>query len=215
MMLKVLRSAPFFGTLFASVSCFSAFAATKQVPLEDFTAVELSGNVEIDGNAGEKASLTLEGQEEVLSKIEVSVQGKVLKISRKRAFLDSCPSSCFVKVKLSFAELDSLQMSGKVSGSLQGLKGKSLKVEGSGKSDLRLAGKVQGLKLDFSGASSVDASALEANEASLEASGASTVKVWAVDSLQVKASGASEVFYKGKPKTLDQDVSGVSKLKAL
>ncbi|MBC8070637.1 MAG: DUF2807 domain-containing protein, partial [Deltaproteobacteria bacterium] len=66
--------------------------------------------------------------------------------------------------------------------------------------------------LDVSGASQVEAAGLVAREVEVEASGASSAEVTANVSLDVDASGASEVRWGGDAQTVAQDASGASSI---
>jgi len=66
----------------------------------------------------------------------------------------------------------------------------------SGASDVDLKGNVQDFNLEVSGASELNSKELKAANVIVNASGASSVYVWAVNQLKVEASGASSVFYR-------------------
>lgn len=91
-----------------------------------------------------------------------------------------------------------------------------IKLDHSGASKFKLAGNSQNFEANVSGASKLDAENLKAANVKLKASGASSVKVWAVNDLKIDASGASKVLYKkqnGLNKSLDK--SGASKISEL
>jgi len=69
----------------------------------------------------------------------------------------------------------------------------------SGTSQIRLVGSGRDVAIDASGASQVDLSRFEVDDAEIEASGASTVSIHAAGRLDAHASGASRVRYRGEP----------------
>ena len=69
----------------------------------------------------------------------------------------------------------------------------------SGTSQIRLVGSGSDVAVDASGASQVDLSRFEVDDAEIEASGASTVSIHAAGRLDAHASGASRVRYRGEP----------------
>ena len=88
-----------------------------------------------------------------------------------------------------------------------------IKLDHSGASKFKIKGNAQNFDANVSGASKLDAEDLKAANVKLKASGASSVKVWAVNDLKIDASGASKVSYKrqnGLSKSLDK--SGASKI---
>ncbi|WP_304235297.1 GIN domain-containing protein [Jiulongibacter sediminis] len=82
----------------------------------------------------------------------------------------------------------------------------------SGASDIELKQSVPLIRSDLSGASKLLAFDTNAKEVFLELSGASKANVSVSDYLNVSASGASTVNYRGTPR-IDQEVSGGSKVK--
>ena len=71
-------------------------------------------------------------------------------------------------------------------------------LKASGTSQIRLVGSGRDVTIDASGASQVDLSRFEVDDAEIEASGASTVSIHAAGRLDADASGASRVRYRGE-----------------
>jgi hypothetical protein len=83
-------------------------------------------------------------------------------------------------------------------------------MEASGASSISLAGGAANLVLDVSGASSVDLEAFLVTDLQAELSGASSAVVNASGTLDVEASGASELSYLGNPTLGSVNTSGAS-----
>lgn len=81
----------------------------------------------------------------------------------------------------------------------------------SGASDLTLTGDGNMLNVEASGASKVNSYRFTAEKATLNVSGASTVRVSVLNELEATASGASTVSYRGNPQT-EISVSGSSQV---
>lgn len=94
------------------------------------------------------------------------------------------------------------------------LKGTANKIDAdiSGASELTLLKKVTQIDAEISGASTLHAFDAETQEAYLDLSGASKAKVSVAKILDVEASGASVVTYKGDP-SIKSNLSGASKIK--
>ncbi|WP_435354419.1 head GIN domain-containing protein [Emticicia sp. SJ17W-69] len=88
---------------------------------------------------------------------------------------------------------------------------KTYDIDLSGASTLELEGKSQKIYAELSGASTLNAFSNDAEEASLNLSGASSGRVNVAQQLKVRASGASKVRYRGNAK-VDSDLSGSSKV---
>ncbi|RIK36162.1 MAG: hypothetical protein DCC55_28165 [Chloroflexi bacterium] len=87
-----------------------------------------------------------------------------------------------------------------------------LAVEASGASDVTLDGSGQNLRANASGGSEVDLANLPVVDARLDASGASTIYVQLSGTLDVEASGASNIYYSGDPTLGDVSTSGASSI---
>lgn len=86
----------------------------------------------------------------------------------------------------------------------------SLDVNLSGASDAVISGKVSELKVDANGASDFKGYDLQADNCSVDATGASSIKVTVNKELNARASGASGVHYKGEGVIRDIKTSGAS-----
>lgn len=135
-----------------------------------------------------------------------------------------------LKVYVSFKNLDRLHASGasdvNVNGAIKvneltiqmsgasDFKGRieanSLDVTLSGASDAMVEGKVTVLKVDANGASDFKGYDLQTDNCSVDASGASDIKVTVNKELSARASGASGVHYKGEGVIRDLKTSGAS-----
>lgn len=77
-----------------------------------------------------------------------------------------------------------------------------------------LLAKVKKLEVDVSGATSLDARDLKAENVEIDISGASNAKVYASNKLEAEASGASHITFYGDPEKVETDVSGASNIKS-
>ena len=88
----------------------------------------------------------------------------------------------------------------------------SLKADISGVSRFELYGKTDNAEIELAGAGELNASSLQAREASVDLSGAGTVRIYCSEKLFIRASGAGMVEYKGSP-SLSLDTNGPVKIK--
>ena len=89
----------------------------------------------------------------------------------------------------------------------------ALSVEGSGACDFEASGSGDDLIVDVSGASSVKMYDYLVKGASVQASGASSVKLNVSGMLKPHATGASSIDYKGNPTIKEMQSSGASSVK--
>lgn len=211
---------------------------TVKRKLGNFDQIKASSAVSIklvDGNYN--GEITITATAETLENLNTTVTNNTLEINRgsKGKFGFRSKNSGSVEITIPHRKLRSLKLSGasnltakhtlKVEEFKVDLSGASnanlnllanrIEIDLSGASKVDLSGNVQNLNLDLSGASNFNGMNLKASEINFDASGASTLKIWAVNSLKGSASGASSVKYK-EVGSLNKDVStsGASSVKS-
>lgn len=83
----------------------------------------------------------------------------------------------------------------------------------TGSSDITIAGTTNYLTADANGSSDLKIDNFKAKNANINISGSSDASLYVTDSLNVKASGSSDVKYKGKPLTKSISSTGSSDIK--
>jgi len=83
-----------------------------------------------------------------------------------------------------------------------------------GASKFQCAGETARLTIDVSGAGSVDARELHAKDAIVKTNGASSVTLFATESLDANVDGVGNVDYYGNPKTVNKKINGMGSLNA-
>lgn len=199
-----------------------AFAAesTQSRQAAAFDAVNLSGAIDLMLAPPGPWALRLTGEQESLAKVVTEVKDGTLYIrqedQRNRTFDFFAwlkRKQYKIKCEVTAPALKAVSTAGACSVEASGLMGESFKLEASGAANAKLAGKIKHLSLELSGAGTVDAEQLKAEEANLDLSGASDVVVNAANTLKVDASGACKVTYVGKPR-VQKDLSGACSVRA-
>lgn len=172
------------------------------------------------------------GNKEDVAKITTKVENGILRIGLNEGnkWWSKNPK---LKAYISVKTLDLIKASGATDINIEGgLKVPSLKLELSGASDLEgaltvsdelevrlsgasditISGAAEKVTIDANGASDVKAFDFTANTCSVEASGASTVRITADKEMSVKLSGASTVNYKGNATIRDIKTTGASSI---
>jgi len=109
---------------------------------------------------------------------------------------------------------ESLELSLSGSSDFQGaMHVESLVLHQSGSSDSRISGKAERIKIDVSGASDVKGYDMEVNYCEVEASGASDIQITVNKEMNARASGASDIYYKGNGVIREVKSSGSSSVK--
>lgn len=217
-----MKTATFFRTLTtAAILGASALAAAAQQTraVSSFQSIKASGAINLLLTQGPTTEVKVDAPAELLPRIKTEVQGNTLTIYREKGSVLSWANEK-VTVYITCPTLTGLEVSGasdvksttpftadnftiRASGASDVtmiLNAKALTATASGASDLRLTGRVERQQVQISGSSDYQAYNLQSRTATVEASGASDAYVAVSEELSSRASGASDIHYKGKPR---------------
>lgn len=200
----------------------SAFAAesTQSRPVARFDAVDLSGAIDLVVVAQGPQDLRLKGEQDSLAKVVTEVKDGTLHVRQKEQggsifnlfdFFNRKRGK--VKCEVTASALKAIKTAGACSIEAADLTGEGFALDASGASSAKLKGRIKHLSLNLSGAGTVDAELLKADDAEVDLSGASEVVVNAANTLKIDASGACKVTYVGKPR-IQQDLSGACSVRS-
>lgn len=181
---------------------------TEQRPVTEFSDIQAGGMYEIEWHPG-APSLSITTDENLLPHIENRVEGKSLRLDSR----DQIHPTKRIKVLVTSPTLTGASLSGAVRFNATQLSGPKFYLDTSGACRISLAGNVDELLAEMSGATKLEAEDLHTKSADLTSSGASKAAVHASETLRVSISGAGKVTYYGKPKQVSKDVSGAGSIK--
>jgi len=197
-----------------------------------FTSLDIGGAFKIYLSQGDQEKLVIEADKEEIGEIVTEVVGNKLTISTKAGWGERFHE---MSIYLTFKNLEYIDFSGAVevvcenalsfkdlemdvSGAAEidmELMADRFEAEFSGASEIDFRGKCKSGYFELSGASEFNAEGLEFEDLSIELSGASDAKVFATNKLNIDASGASSIRYKGNPPDISIDESGASSIKPM
>ncbi|WP_370089935.1 PspC domain-containing protein [Ekhidna sp.] len=211
-----------------------SYGSDSQVyQFEDFDEVQLISLFDFEIIKSDSYSVRLEGDDEDLDEVYLSQNGDELEIryGRNSDWWKRRKNRDKVRVFIEMPELQYLKATGACEGEIRNftdddiefdIQGASevwadispnyLEVDLTGASELILVGRAENLKAELNGASELDAFNFEVDYADINASGASTVKVYVRNELEADASGASTVRYRGNAR-VSSDSNGLSSIK--
>jgi hypothetical protein len=196
-----------------------------QYPIVDFDRLEIGSGLHITVEKDDFFSINASGDRRNIEDLVVKKEGTTLVIQYKN--FRERRHDTFIQITM--PDLSSVNFSGASESRVDGfvaadaldvylsggslcqmnVDAPSLKVVLSGASYLSVRGTGELLNADISGSSAMKAFAFEVAEARLSVSGASDAQITAVSALDVIATGASHVVYRGNP-SLTSEVSGSS-----
>ena len=194
-----------------------------------YEAIEISDGIDLFVSYGDEAIAVSASEVKYRDKIKTIVENGVLKISYDEKGI-SWNSKRNLKAYVSFKKLTALAASGgsdiNVEGSIKGdeltihisggcdFKGKvevkKLDVDQSGGSDVNISGVATQVLIDASGGSDFNGYGLITDVCNAEASGGSDIEITANKEISARASGASDISYKGSASLKESKSSGAS-----
>jgi len=197
-----------------------------------YTAIASSGSWDVMVAYGESSSIQLEGDENLLQYIEITVENGTLHIKNKKNV--NLRSKNKIIVYVSLTRLTGISLSGsgdiigqgnfsndgktdfKVSGSgsikLAFAKMKEVEAGISGSGDIRLSGSANTVDAHISGSGNADCSDVICDDASAHISGSGNIKLNANKSIDASISGSGNVSYKGAAGDVKKHVAGSGRL---
>ena len=200
--------------------------------VSEFSAIKVSGGIDVYlSQSDEDAVAVSASDEEDRDNIKTEVSRGVLNIyydDHSFKFIRNRQLRAYV----SFRKLESIQGSGASDFIInEKLSGNSVKIQLSGASDMKgevdlsnaevdlngastmkISGKIENLKIEASGASDLKNYDLMVDNCIAQLSGASDVKITVNKSISAKASGASNLDFKGNAERRDVSSSGASNI---
>lgn len=184
----------------------SGQTASEVRDLSGFRKIDASGVFQVEIVAQKDFSVEVEADDNLLQYIKTEVRRGTLKLETERKLNTNNP----IRVRITAPDIESIDSSGAANIVVSDLKNEGLEIDSSGAAKVKVSGVTARLVVDVSGATQIDAEGLNAVDADVDASGASTVNVFVSGNLRTDASGASTIRYAGSPKDVVRKASGGS-----
>jgi hypothetical protein len=209
---------------------------TREV--RDFDRVVIKDYGDLVITQGSQETLTIEADEEVLSKIKAKVVERTLTIGIAGRWLEKMADAVragaagrWVKFRLTVRELRGLEVTGALSAkardiqsdhlslrlrgagaiTITGLAADTLEVELPGAGAIVVSGKVAEQNVAVEGAGSYSAARLESQRAVVDLNGAGAANVWVVEDLKATVRGVGSISYYGDP-AVTQKIHGLGSI---
>ena len=199
---------------------------TEERPVSAFREVEAAGNIQLLVIQGDLKPVRLEGDENILSYIEVIQEGERITIKTKEG-VNLIPSGD-LKVYVTSPTYKSIEVSGSsdIIGQTKVTSTEDLSLEASGAGDIKmevdapkiiagisgsgsvdLKGQARDLDINLTGAGHAHCYDLLTENTTVDISGAGSAQVYASVKLKADVSGAGNISYKGNA-AVSQQISG-------
>jgi hypothetical protein len=176
----------------------------------DCLAVDNEPMMIVSGGRGITQVITGHGNTSITGKYAGAKIGRVIS---NGDFVEHRSGPLGFRVEVTLPNVACLHVSGAGSVTYQGVDQDELSLEVSGAGTIEVAGKVNRLEADVSGAGDIAADLLAATHSRLRVSGAGNIKAKTTESVMARVSGVGKIKIGGNPPQRDIDVSGMGKIK--
>ncbi len=183
----------------------SGVPATQTREVASFQSVELAGGNNVVINVGEKQSVIVKGDDNLLSRVTTKVESGKLVIANKPGSL-TAKSPMIVAVTV--PTLSELTLAGGGNIVVSGLKAETLIVTLSGSGNVTGSGTARSLDVTLSGSGNAWFTQLPATDVHAVLSGSGTIRVTATKSLDAIVPGSGTITYSGHPQQVTKSVTG-------
>ena len=210
--------------MLAATASAAAAPDTRQVPVDEFHRVYFSGAGTVRLTQGPTAQLTVRGEAGLLDGLKIETRdgalyiettgpARELLVELRVAGLEEFVSEGEGRIMGDGLSFDVLRLEGNGAGSFQmaRLEARELEVRSRGATRFELTGQVGHQIVDLSGTGAYRAGELISNSTTVNVTGASAVRLWADELLDVHVAGSAEIRYGGSP-LVEQRISGIASL---
>lgn len=171
-----------------------------------FDSLEVTGSAGIDVRRGDRCTIEVHGEDNLVDFLETELVGSTLQVGIKRGvnFTSHLP----LKVVATAPAVKEVDLSGSGDVRLAGLDQDELRVELRGSGDVVADGSASIVWLALQGSGDIDTRRLRARKATIKLHGSGDVRAFASDEAKVRLHGSGDVTVKGSPKIRDAKVAG-------
>jgi hypothetical protein len=189
----------------------SGIAATQIRALPGFDGVELSGSNNVVVRVGQRQTVVVHADDNLLDRVTTRVDGGTLVVGdRAGSFTTKSP----MYVEITAPSLGGLALSGSGTVSVEGIRSPRLTVVLPGSGVIRAAGKAGRMDVALGGSGDAQLGQLVAGDVKVVVGGSGHAAVTATKSLDAAVTGVGAVDYGGHPGKVTKSVTGVGAISA-
>ena len=181
---------------------------TQERPIAAFVNLDAGGAFEIEWQNGPPA-VRVTTDENLLPYVENNVSDDTLHLRTREHVWPTHG----IKIVISSPTRTGGRIKGAVKLTVKQLSGPTFALESKGASEVTLAGNVDRLLVDMTGASQLAADGLRTKTAEISTTGAGDAEVAVTDTLNVVITGAGKVTYAGNPATIKKQITGAGSIR--
>jgi hypothetical protein len=189
----------------SSTSSADPTLASEIRSVSAFHGVELAGTLGVEITVGKPASVQIQGEADLLSKVTTTVKDGILVLDTPH----NLHRRNHLRAVVTVPDLGSVSVSGTGGMTVSGVANDRLAVSLEGTGAVSVTGTTGTLQVVVEGTGQLNARDLTAKAVAIEVSGTGQASVHATDSLEAKVTGTGAIDVHGRPARVKKTVSGV------
>jgi hypothetical protein len=181
----------------------SGTIVTEAREVEGFSEIRLEGSGDVMVDVGDRESLSIEADDNLLELIDTEVRGSRLVIDHE----GSLSPSTDIVYRVEAIDFDGVAIAGSADVVAPDVDCDIFSVSIAGSGSMEVDGSCEGIEIDIAGSGDIDAGGLLVDRAEVSIAGSGDVIVNADEGLRVSIAGSGNVVYLGDPAT-EIDVQG-------
>ena len=182
----------------------------EQRRVSSFNKIDIDGVFDVKIELRKKQGVEIIGDDNILPHIVTKSSGDTLVITSSKSI---CPKLS-LQVNISQDNIERLDADGSNDINISGVKNKKFVLNLNGASDVRASGRTGEFTAKISGAGSLRAGNLHAENTEISVVGSGDAEVYASGKLNASIDGAGDIIYFGNPKDVSRRVTGVGDIEA-
>ncbi|MDQ4086471.1 MAG: DUF2807 domain-containing protein [Pseudomonadota bacterium] len=169
-----------------------------------FTAIELEGPADLEVRVGQRESIEVEADDNLLDRITTETDGAILRIGTRGSFRTRMTPVVRVTVR----ELERLKVRGSGDVRLAGIDSDRFELVLQGSGDIHAEGRAEAVSADLYGSGNMELARLSAPSFDVSLYGTGNVRVHTTGTLSAAVFGTGRIEYSGEPRFIRRDVYG-------
>ncbi len=182
----------------------SGKAGRENRQAHNFKRVINNSGADVHFNWGQRVSIEVIGDQNLLSLIKTKVHQGVLSISASQSYQTQLP----LIVKLSAPDLRAFELNSAGDTKLIGLEGNVFELNLNGSGDVIATGRMHQLLAKLIGSGNIDTKDLLTEKTEIQIFGSGDANIYARNYLKAEIIGSGDILYYGKPATINQNIIG-------
>lgn len=178
--------------------------------ISDFSAISIQGGFDIQYTQGEKPSLSITGDDNIIKDVITTVNGSTLHLSINKSFSSSLP----IHIVITSPKLSSVKTNGSSDIELNEIKTERLELELNGSVDLHANGTATELNINLTGAGDANIKSLTTKIANVDIKGSGDINLTVTQTLNANIFGSGDIVYFGHPSSVNKKVFGAGDIES-